>query len=970
MINIKRTVCLTLLGLLMTLSYGQEKTKLVDPFIGTGGHGHTYPGATSPFGMVQLSPDTRLTGWDGCSGYHYSDTIIYGFSHTHLSGTGVSDYGDILIMPVNHASTISSSPLHYDQFKSSFSHEQEFAHAGYYEVLLNRAEVDVRLTSSPRVGFHHYHFQKPIDVGFVLDLEHRDLFTSCSIQEKSSYRIEGHRHSTAWADNQKLFFVIEFSSPITQTTFFVDSVSGDTTKALFKFDNPKNVEIKVALSAVDIEGARKNLKAEASSTSFEQALIKNQQTWENALNRIQISDANHEKLKIFYTALYHTMIAPNLYSDVDGRYRGMDQNTYQDSSASQYTVFSLWDTYRATHPLFTIIEQQKTTEFIRSMLRKYQHGGILPIWDLSACYTGCMIGYHGVSVIADAYLKGITDFNVNLAFEAMLSSANQEHLGLSDYKSIGFIPMQNEAESVSKTLEYAYDDWCIAQVALKLGKDDEYHEFLKRSLTYRNLFDIESSFFRPRKNNLWLSPFDPYEVNSNYTEANAWHYGYSPVHDISGFINLHGGKEKLDHHLDLLFSASDQFTGKNQVDITGLIGQYAHGNEPSHHIAYLYNFINKPWKTQEKVHQILKTQYTALPDGISGNEDCGQMSAWYVLSAMGFYPVTPGSQSYIIGTPYLQESKIQLENGNNFIISTQNLSDKNKYIQSATLNGHDYPFSYILHNQIMKGGRLNFIMGPTPNTKWASHNKHVPVSSTSSSHFVPTPFITKGDISFNDSTLVELSQDQKFGEVFYSKNGDTFSVYKGEQLVLKEHCELCIYAHKNHISSPTICTNFKKLDHSRSVVSSTNHDPMYNGGHEKALIDGLMGGKDYRTGGWQGFYGKDFNIIIDLNNTTNIQRLQANFLQDENSWIFHPKKVNYYLSEDGESYEKIGSISAKHTPREKGNIIYDYLLDVDNLKARYIKIEAQSIIDCPSWHKGSLHQGKAWLFIDEIMINE
>ncbi len=949
----------------------KDVLEYVNPFIGTGGHGHTYPGASSPFGMVQLSPDTRLTGWDGCSGYHYSDDIIYGFSHTHLSGTGVSDYGDILLMPVNHANEIKNSKLDYEEYQSAFSHDQEKASPGFYQVYLEKPEVEVSLSTTPRCGIHRYDFKNSKDPAVVLDLEHRDEVLSCNVEVIDSMTIVGHRHSNAWATDQRLFFVIEFSKPFVEFRTIKHQDSEHHSKGLFLFEKAtESIVVKVGISAVDIEGARKNLKEELQPYSFEEIKEKNETLWRNELNKIEATFGHEDEKAIFYTSLYHSMLAPNLYQDVDGRYRGVDLEIHQNTEDHKhYTVFSLWDTYRATHPLYTIMDQERTNDFVRTMIQKYEQGGIIPIWDLSACYTGCMIGYHGVSVIADAYIKGIRDYDTELAFEAIKHSAMQDHLGLKAYKKYGFIPVQKEAESVSKTLEYSYDDWCIAQMSQAMEKEEDSRYFLNRSLNYRNIFDPESGFFRPRAYNFWKAPFDPYEVNNHYTEANAWHYGFSAVHDMDGFIDLHGGKKNLEKSLDELFTTTNSTTGRDQADITGLIGQYAHGNEPSHHIAYLYNYVGTPWKTQERVREILRSQYQNAPDGISGNEDCGQMSSWYVLSAMGFYPVVPGSDYYVIGSPLVQHAKINLENGNAFEVTSSNNSDENIYIQSVSLNDRAYGKSYIRHSDIMAGGNLHFVMGNKPNENWGVKDEYLPISNVDDSTFVHTPYFSQGDLSFKDHTTIKLASQGKGDRIFYGLKDGQFHEYQPtDSIVLSEGATLCCYGQRGGIQSPIICTDFYKRDHSMSIDLASEYSNIYTGGSEDALIDGLRGGEDFRTEGWQGFEGQDLEYTVDLGEARPIHQVQCGFLQDENSWIFFPKSVAISISKDKQSFQRIGEIKPKTSPKEKGVYLQNFSAEADGKEARYIHVKAKSHILCPPWHKGAEFEGKAWLFSDEITI--
>ncbi|MGB6269261.1 MAG: GH92 family glycosyl hydrolase, partial [Olleya sp.] len=843
----------------------------VNPFIGTGGHGHTYPGATMPFGMMQLSPDTRLDGWDGCSGYHYSDNYIYGFSHTHLSGTGVSDYGDILIMPTNEqtfnngADASTSSAKVQKGYKSKFSHDNEVAEPGYYKVHLEDTDIDVELTVSKRSGIHKYQFPSADNQFAIVDLIHRDKVIDAKIEKISNTEIVGYRFSDAWAKDQRLFFVIKTSHSFSDVLQSPpkQGMKG-AQKIALKFKNPNNnpVYIKVGISAVDIEGARKNLEGEIGDQTFEQVKKTAQDFWEKQLEKIVIESDNDDYKTNFYTSMYHVALAPNLYQDVDGRYRGMDMKIHKTKDFDYYTVFSLWDTYRAAHPLYTIIEQDKTNDFINTFIAKYNEGGIMPIWDLSANYTGCMIGYHAVPVIADAYLKGIKDYDVEKAFEAMKHSATRDKLGLESYKKFGFIPVEEESESVSKTLEYAYDDWTIAQMAKALNKTEDYKTYSERAQYYKNIFDPETQFMRGRFRNTWFAPFDPYEVNFNYTEANAWQYSFYVPQDISGFINLLGGKDKLETNLDELFTAKAETSGRNQADITGLIGQYAHGNEPSHHMAYLYNFVNKPYKTQEKVHQILTELYQNTPDGISGNEDCGQMSAWYIFSSLGFYPVTPGSNQYIIGTPLFEKATFNLEHNKQFTVSAENLSSKNVYIASAELNGNPLNRSYINHSDIVNGGTLHFKMTNQP-SDWATAEGEEPKTEITEHRITPAPFIAKGDVAFKGKTEVILKNADASASIYYRLNSEEFQLYRNP-FTLTEVTTLDVYSEKNGIKSEVISTQFYKIDPNISVKLETEYANQYNAGGNDALIDGIYGTKDFRTGTWQGYFDEDLVAVIDL----------------------------------------------------------------------------------------------------------
>lgn len=705
----------------------------VNPLIGTGGHGHTYPGVSQPFGMVQLSPDTRLSGWDAASGYHYSDSVIYGFSHTHLSGTGLSDYCDILMMP-----TTGKPEFNNKKYCSHFRKQNEYAEPGYYSVLLDNYNIKAELTATLRTGFHKYTFPKNSDANILIDLKHRDTVIDSKIDILNDSMVAGFRRSKSWAKDQIIYFAIKFSKPFYKHSIAqndklnFDSISfkGKNIKAIFSFksNNDSVIYVRVGISVVDINGAIKNLQSESQNYSFEAIRQKARDEWEKNLEKIIIEGGTNEQKNIFYSALYHTMLTPNINSDVDGRYRGRDNKIHITENFNYYTVFSLWDTYRAEHPLLTIIDQKRTNDFIKTFLKQYQYGGLLPVWELSSNETNTMIGYHSVPVIVDAFMKGIKNYDVKLAYQAIRHSADVNQFGLESYRKNHYIKCNEEEESVSKTLEYAYDDWCIAQMAKQLYDEKEYKRFIQRAQSYKYLFDYKTGFIRPRYDWRWYVPFDPCEVNKHYTEANCRQYNFYVPQDIRTYISMMGGNEKFEKKLDELFTTNEKITGKVPSDISGFIGQYAHGNEPDQHVPYLYDYIGKPGKTQKYVSEILTQFYLNKPNGLIGNDDCGQLSAWYVFSAMGFYPVCPGSNGYVIGTPFFPKITINLENGKKFIVKANNVSEKNKYIQSAKLKGKDYTKCYITHDDIMSGGTLEFVMGSYPNEKWGSGVNDIPHS--------------------------------------------------------------------------------------------------------------------------------------------------------------------------------------------------------------------------------------------------
>lgn len=726
----------------------KEYTDSVNVFIGTGGHGHTFPGATLPHGMVQLSPDTRLFGWDACSGYYYDDTSIMGFTHTHLSGTGIGDYGDILFMPVvGEKPLIAGTAENPDEgYRSRFSHEQESAWPGYYQVLLQDDSINVELTATLRAGLHRYTYPKASDARLIVDMEptihgHQHPVTQIRVVNDST--IAGMKYTVGWAKRHYVYFYAVFSSPFdyklySGTEYQSDStsVTVNTAKAVISFRNlpaDGRVLAKVGISSVDEEGARLNVEAEIPNWDFEGVMKQANTAWNEALGKIDIETSDNDSRTVFYTSLYHAFIQPSLASDVDGRYRTMGHEIKQDASYTNYTVFSLWDTFRAAHPLYTIVTPEQNQAFIRSLLRKYDEGGILPKWELASNETGTMIGYHAVSVIADAMMKKQCDFDVKKALEACIRSSVYDTTGVTPmmdrqilngklmpvsikYKNeLGYIPCDKVGGSVSQGLEFAYNDWLIAQMMKEHNRKDLYDKYMELSRNYRNYFDPETKLMRGRlSNGSWITPFDPASVQrpSNYVEGNAWQWAWFVPQDVEGLMELVGGQKSFEAHLDTLFTTSSELTGDPNAaaDVTGMIGQYAHGNEPSHHIPYLYNYAGAPRKTQALVDHILRTLYHNDPNGLSGNEDVGQMSAWYALSAMGFYSFCPGRPVYEIGRPIFDKVTIHLSNGKDFVIQAKNNSVENKYIRSMKLNGEDLAEPRFSHFDLMKGGELIFEM--------------------------------------------------------------------------------------------------------------------------------------------------------------------------------------------------------------------------------------------------------------------
>lgn len=710
--------------------------KYVDPFIGTGGHGHVFLGANIPFGAVQLGPVNMSEGWDWCSGYHYSDSTIYGFAHTHLSGTGIGDLGDISVMPVVGNVVMAKGKIGHPEsgYYSLFSHDEEKAVPGYYAVSLKRYNVKAELIATERVGFHQYTFPASDDSKIIIDLETGigwDRPVKTFIRLVNDTTVEGYRFSSGWARDQRIFFTAIFSKPFQSFKVYDgeqiqsgDSVTGRRVRGAAFFNTNKNekIKVKVGISPVSMENALQNIKAEIPDWNFEDVVKNAEEKWNKELNKIQVKSNDASKLRTFYTALYHTMIAPSVYNDHNGDYLGTDKKVYRHASFTNLTTFSLWDTYRAENPLFTIIQSERINDIVNSMLAIYQQQGKLPIWHLMGNETNTMPGYSSVQVVADAYLKGFGGFDTALAWEAVKTTAMQDERGLKFVKKYGFIPADSMTESVAMDMEYSIADWGIAQMAKRMGKDSDYEYFSKRAKNYRNYYDSSVRFVRGRiSENEWRTPFSPFvsrHMKDDFSEGNAWQYTWLAPQDVKGLIQLLGGENPFLKKLDSLFTVQGDMGSEASSDISGLIGQYAHGNEPSHHITYLYTYAGEPWKTAEKVRYILDSLYSDKPDGLSGNEDVGQMSAWYILSALGIYQVNPSNGLFVFGSPLMDDAVLNLSNGKRFHFKLINNSNKNIYIQSIRLNGKPYTKTYILYKDIMAGGEIEITMGPWPSKTW------------------------------------------------------------------------------------------------------------------------------------------------------------------------------------------------------------------------------------------------------------
>jgi len=774
----KRTIIsfLTIATILLSTNVISAKKTAVDyvnPFIGTDAHGHTYPGATMPHGAVQLSPDTRTGDWDACSGYHYSDHSIQGFSHTHLSGTGCADLGDVLFHPTTE---VGKGGKLYQPTK--FSHHNESAAPGYYSVILDDG-IHAELTATTYCGIHRYTYPKSGKPQLVVDLNwtlSEETIYEAYIEQTAKNEIVGMRNTCGWVDNQHIYFVAQFSSDITDFKGYNENkltsgnkVNGKNVQGVLTFANRK-VVAKVGISTVSIANARENLRHDTgNSINFDAVRSQARKTWEKALSIFSINDNKEDYKTVFYTSLYHALVVPNVTSDVNGEYRSHDNSVKQLAKGfKEYSTMSFWDTFRAWHPLITLIDAPLAKNIINSCLNSFDTDGELPIWPLSSGETGCMIGYHSAAVIAEAYLKGIRGFDTEKALKAMIATANTHRKGLDYYVKNGFIPQNVKRESVSCLLEYAYDDWAIAQYAKAIGRNDVYDEHIRRSQQFVNVFDGSTRFFRGKRNDgNWQRPFNPFEVGHAYTEATAWQYRFFAPHDVNGMVQLFGGKDKFTLALDSIYTAESK-TPIEQADITGLIGQYAHGNEPSHHISYLYTFIGEPWKTQERNLQVLREQYTAKADGLCGNEDCGQMSAWYLLTSLGFYSVNPASGEFVLTTPLFKEVTMTLTNGKQLTIIGGD-AKATPYIAKVELNGKTIDKTFITYDELMQGGTLKFYLSEKP-TGWGTSPNTVPYSYTKG-QVASIPYVDTDLYLFVDEVSTAIGTATPNATIHYTTDG-------------------------------------------------------------------------------------------------------------------------------------------------------------------------------------------------------
>lgn len=946
----------------------------VNPFIGTGGHGHTFPGAVAPFGMVQLSPDTRKDGsWDGCSGYHYSDSIIYGFSHTHLSGTGVSDWGDILVVPANEDKGMKSKA-----YAEKFSHKNEKANAGYYSVKLNNG-IETELTVTDRVGVHRYKYPGEKSFLFV-DLLHRDRLIDCFLEQVDSVTLKGYRISEAWAKQQHCYFTMKLSKPIKNYLVAKEELyilnEGQKRNVivgvLMEFDNKdkKPLIVKVALSNVDNDGSAKNMQAEATAWDFDLYRKASEKKWNKQLSKIAITESDQTKRTIFYTALYHCCIHPSLDMDTDGRYRGRDHIIHSANNYVHYNVFSLWDTYRALHPLFTIIEQKRTNDFINTFYNQYLEGKKLPVWELSSNETNCMIGYHSVSVITDAFIKGIKGYDTLAVYKAMKDAANTEEFGIKKFYHKRFLETNDQSESVSKSLEYAYDNWCIAQLGKRFN-DKEVPQLLKSAQAYKNLFDASTGFMRPRANGNWYSPFKPAEINNHYTEGNSWHYSFYVPHDISGLISLHGSDAKFESKLDELFSTTEKTSGRDQADVTGLIGQYAHGNEPSHHSPFLYHYVGKPQKTAKQVKQILDQFYKNTPDGLIGNDDCGQMSAWYVLSSLGMYQVCPGNPQFVLFNPSFKEALLNFESGKKMRIESE--PGAISTVTGINLNDVQNTSSYITYNKLMEGGNLIFEYKLMSAVKIPFGITNKPSSALKEYPIVPTPIVNYKTKTFSTPQSLSIKSVNSKGEkIFYTLNGS--SVTKRSTAFLKpftvsNSSQVKVKAYVGNDSSEAGVAHLFKVNTKQIVKVKSIVNPQYGAEGPQSLVDGVCGDIDWRKGDWLGYQGQDLEMIIENKDSRPLSKIGAGFLQDTRSWIVFPRSLTVYTSADGINFKEEGVAKTAVGIKDLTTQTQEISVELKEPKVvKFIKLVAKCYGKLPDWHEGS--GGEAFIFIDEIELEQ
>lgn len=957
----------------------RQYTQYVDPFIGTGGsgwsEGRCIPGPMLPYGMVQLSPEVRDDTHTGF--YHYNRPTIKGFSHTHISGSGVADAADITFAPMTGKPefTPGDEKMPENGYRSRFSKETEKASPGYYTVMLDDYDIKAELTATMRTGMHRYTFPESSESHIIVDLKHGtkgNWVIDSWIKVIDTKTIGGFRRSNALTANKYVYFVAEFSKPFDAIGLVSDGeicrekkeVQGHDIQAVIRYETSGDEQIvaKVGISAVSMESAAENLKKENPGWSFDKVRENAVECWEKHLAKIKIEDSDEELRKTFYTALYHTMAGPMEYTDVAGNYRGPDRNIHHTNGEYvHHTLFSLWDTYRTLHPLMTILAPERVNDIVCTFINYYEQSGRLPFWECYSSETWYMIGYHAVSVIADAYRKGIRDYDAHKALEACCAMAERNDLGLEYYTKLGYIPHNRTRWAVSKNLEYAYDDYCIAMLAKELGDEKVYDTYIKRSQFYKNTFNPENKFFMGKgSDGKWKPDFNPGGWSSNYCEAGAYQYRYYVPHDLQTLIEMFGGKEEFVNSLDSLF----------------VLNRYEHDNEPSHHMPFLYNYAGYAWKTQEKVRDILLNSYNNTPEGLCGNDDVGQMSAWYVMSALGLYPVCPGVPEYVLTAPLFEHATIEVGNNKKFVISTVNHSKENKYIRGVTLNGKPYTKSYITHADTMSGGEICYELSAQPNKEWASSPEDCPYSGIEEK-VVTTPYVVVEDDKAIGTKKVSLETATENAVICYTTDGSTpterSAVFVGpvslDSTTIVKALAVADGYMPSYISETTV-----KVRHSEypkiidNIPVPTYFELTADGGSEN-LIDGLYGTTELYGGYWVFFYGQNqLDVTIDLGEQRPVKSISTNFhLQANGNYnSFGPKHLEYLVSGNGTDFTSVYEDSYRHTPvTDTEATIKTFKKELTNIRGRYVRVKAESVGMPPPW---SLYWYPVNMCIDEITI--
>ncbi len=966
-----RLASLLLLGLSLLAGPGDRPRPLdrVNPFLGTKGEGHTFPGPTLPFGFVQLGPDTRRRDYPGCAGYRYEDSRIAGFSHTHLSGTGIPDYADVLLQPFTGEVRWHHGLDGQPGYASRFSHGEEGARPGSYWVRLQDSGVKAELTATLRTGMHRYTYPAGQAARLLIDLEHRDAVVDAALRRVSPTELEGHRISRSWAKDQHLYFVIRFDRPFTALRYQGNAQGKDVKAALDFGPSSHPLRIKVGLSAVDVAGARRNLDSENPGWDFDAVRAAAESVWDQALARITVEGGTEDQQRAFATALYHSLLAPNTWSDADGRYRGHDRAIHQAQGRVQHTVFSLWDTFRAFHPLMTLTDRKLTADWINSMLAMAQEGGRLPIWELAGTETGTMIGYHAVPVIADAILKEIPGFDREAAFQAMLASAMEDDRGLRAYRERGYLGIADEPESVSKTLEYAFDDWCIARAAHKLGKAEVAAAFLRRAQSWKSLFDPATGFFRPRDKGAFARPFNPFETTPHLTEGNSWHYAFFVPHDLEGLIRFHGGGPAFCKALDALFAAPSRLDGHQQEDIVGFMGQYVAGNEPSHHVAFLYAYGGEPWKAQAWSARLRDHFYSGAADGLPGNEDCGQMSAWYLFAALGFYPACPGSDHYVLGSPRFSKATLRMDNGNVLVVTARRAADTDVYVQELLWNGQPLRVdgklpAYLRHDLLAGGGELEVVLGPAPRTTgWALPVTALPADA----QIPPAPVLAQGDPVFQGRTTVALACAQADAEIHFTLDGTepAISSARYQAPFFVEGRELRAAAFQGGRKGPELRTPFTAVDPALHLTLATEPKSPFAADGPLTLLDGLHGLADYHAGSWLGFEAADFAATLDLGRERTLVEAGLSCLQARRGWIVLPRRITVEGSLDGRAWEPLGE-ARPDLPIEAEGVHRKALVATFAARPlRYLRVRAQQ--SGPLRNTYVHREEDSWILVDELI---